>query len=128
MTAREMVSQVLSQTEETGSQEAVACPDAPAWWRSGVRWCRVAEKLPRKVSDLIAPRTGALASGTDDFHHDPFCSRRGQRAAAGPARHAPGSIGSCAPEITGPACSARGAGGSNRTGRGPRPASWLHPP
>ncbi|MFI9781179.1 hypothetical protein ACIHCV_42350 [Streptomyces sp. NPDC051956] len=29
VTAREMVSQVLSQTQETGSQEAVACPDAP---------------------------------------------------------------------------------------------------
>ncbi|MFG2525136.1 hypothetical protein [Streptomyces sp. NPDC048527] len=28
-TAREMVSQVLSQTEEKGSQDAVACPDAP---------------------------------------------------------------------------------------------------
>ncbi|WP_329437593.1 hypothetical protein OG564_45700 [Streptomyces sp. NBC_01280] len=29
MTAREMVSQVLSQTQETGSQEAVACLVAP---------------------------------------------------------------------------------------------------
>ncbi|MGW2082886.1 hypothetical protein ACWCOW_39360 [Streptomyces sp. NPDC001939] len=29
VTAREMVSQVLSQTQETGLQEAVACPDAP---------------------------------------------------------------------------------------------------